>query len=80
MQALFLGSWISMISKKKIRLVGLKPNKDLAYMNVLFESGKVKPVIDGPYKLDEVSKAFKLFSKGEHKGKIVITVEHNDKN
>jgi NADPH:quinone reductase-like Zn-dependent oxidoreductase len=78
-QALLLGPWISMISKKKILIVGLKQNKDLAYINKLFESGKVKPVIDGPYNLDEIPKALWHFSKGTHKGKIVITVEHNDK-
>jgi len=74
LQALFLKPWISMIHKKHIRIVALKLNKDLAYMNELFEAGKVKPVIDGPYKLDEVPEAFRIFSKAEHKGKIVITI------
>ena len=78
-QALLLGPWISMISKKSIRIVALKKNKDLAYMNELFEAGKVKPVIDGPYKLDEVPEAFRHFAEGAHKGKVVITVEHNHK-
>ena len=78
-QALILGPWISMISKKKIRIVGLKQNKDLAYMNELFEAGKVKPVIDGPYKLSEVPEAIRYFGEGNHKGKVVITVEHNAK-
>ena len=73
-QALFLGPWISMISKKHIRLVTLKPNKDLLYMNELFEAGKIKSVIDGPYKLDDIQKAFRIFDKGEHKGKIIITL------
>ena len=71
-QALLLGPWISMISKKHIRIVALKPNKDLVYMNELFEAGKIKPVIDGPYKLEEVPEAFRIFGKGEHKGKVVI--------
>jgi NADPH:quinone reductase-like Zn-dependent oxidoreductase len=79
LQALFLGPWISMFNKKKICFVALKTNKDLAYMNELFEAGKVKPVIDEPYKLDEVPEAFRLFSKGTHKGKVVITVEHDYK-
>ena len=74
LQALFIGPWISMISKKHIRIVVLKPNKDLVYMNGLFETGKLKPVIDGPYKLDEVSNAFRIFGKGDHKGKLVITM------
>jgi NADPH:quinone reductase-like Zn-dependent oxidoreductase len=75
-QALILGPWISMISKKKICIVALKPNKDLAYINELFEAGKIKPVIDGPYTLDEVPYAFRLFGEGIHRGKIVITVDH----
>jgi NADPH:quinone reductase-like Zn-dependent oxidoreductase len=78
-QALLLGPLISMISKKNIRVVALKPNKDLAYMNELFEAGKVKPVIDGPYKLSEVPKAIRYFGEGNHKGKIVITLERNEK-
>ena len=73
-QALFLGPLISMISKKNIRVVFLKPNKDLAYMNELFEAGKVKPVIDGPYKLSEVPEAIRYFGEGNHKGKVIITL------
>ena len=71
---LFMSPWISMIHKKHIRLVALKQNKDLQYMNELFEAGKVKPVIDGPYKLDEIQKAFRIFDKADHKGKLVITM------
>lgn len=74
LQALFFRPWISLISKKHIRIVALKLNKDLVYMNELFEAGKIKPVIDGPYKLDQVPQAFRIFGKGEHKVKIVITV------
>ncbi len=68
-----------MVSKKLIRIVVLKPNKDLTYMNELFEAGKVKPVIDGPYKLSEVPEAMRYFGEGNHKGKIGITLEHNKK-
>lgn len=79
LQALLLGPWISITSKKKIRFVALKKNRDLAYMNELYEAGKVKPVIDGPYRLDEVPKAFRHFGEGAHKGKVIVTVEHNHK-
>jgi len=72
--ALLLGPWISMINKKHMRLVALKTNKDLGYMNELFEAGKLKPVIDGPYKLEEFHEAFRVFDKAEHKGKVVITM------
>ena len=71
---LFLAPVIRLIYKKHIRLVALKQNKDLVYMNELFEAGKMRPVIDGPYRLDQVPEAFRIFGKGEHKGKMVIKV------
>ncbi len=73
-QALIMGPWISMLRKKHIRIVALKTNKDLLYINELFEAGKIKPIIDGPYKLTEFLEAFKLFGKAAHKGKVVITM------
>ncbi|HEY6503275.1 MAG TPA: NAD(P)-dependent alcohol dehydrogenase [Chitinophagaceae bacterium] len=74
LQALLLAPLISIIYKKHIYIVALKTNKDLDYMNGLFETGKMKPVIDGPYRLHEVPEAFRIFGKGEHKGKVVITI------
>jgi NADPH:quinone reductase-like Zn-dependent oxidoreductase len=73
-QALVLGPLIRIFSKRHIRIVMLKPNKDLAYMSELFEAGKVRPVIDERYNLGETSEAFKKFGRSEHKGKIVITI------
>jgi len=78
LQALLFKSWIKLINKKNISIVALKQNKDLGYMTELFESGKLKPVIDGSFKLEEVPKALKMFGKGEHKGKLVITIEHKN--
>ena len=74
-QALLLWwPWISMTTKKKIRIVSLKANRDLAYMRELFESGQVVPVIDRTYSLSEIAQAFRRFAEGRHKGKVVITV------
>jgi len=72
--ALILKPLISIFSKKKVGIVMLKPNKDLVYMNELYQSGTVKPIIDGHYSLEEVPKRFSLFGKAAHKGKIVISV------
>ena len=72
--ALILKPLIAIFSKKKVGIVILKPNKDLVYMNELYQSGTVKPIIDGHYSLEEVPKAFSLFGKAAHKGKIVILV------
>jgi NADPH:quinone reductase-like Zn-dependent oxidoreductase len=74
-QTLLLLPFISVFSKKKVSIVALKPNKDLAYINELFETGKVKPIIDGYYKLEDVPNAFRLFAQAGHKGKIVISVD-----
>ncbi len=74
-QFLFLWPLISMTSKKAIRIVALKPNKDLAYMTELFEAGKVKPVIERFRDLSEVPEAMRYFGTGNHKGKVVITLE-----
>lgn len=69
-----------MTSKKKIGLGAWKPNKkeDLNFLKELFEAAKVKPVIDRRYPLHEVPEAFRYLAEGRSKGKLVITVEHND--
>jgi NADPH:quinone reductase-like Zn-dependent oxidoreductase len=48
-------------------------------MNELLEAGKVVPVIDRRYPLSEVPEAFRYFGEGHAQGKVVITMEHNNK-
>jgi NADPH:quinone reductase-like Zn-dependent oxidoreductase len=74
LQVVALGPLMSRLYHKHVRLVILKPNKDLAYMNELFEAGKLVPVIDRPYRLADVPEAFRLFGTGNHKGKIIVTI------
>ena len=74
LQILLVSPLVQVTTRKKICIVALKPNKDLTYMSELFEAGMVKPVIDGPYRLEDVPKAFTLFRQGLHKGKVVITI------
>lgn len=75
LQVFLTGPFISLFTKKKLCVVALKTNKDLVYMCELFESGKVKPVIDEhAYQLEDVPQAFRLFGKAGHKGKMVISV------
>jgi NADPH:quinone reductase-like Zn-dependent oxidoreductase len=64
--------WISIFSTKRIYIVALKPNKDLNYISELFEAGKIRPVIDGPFNLSEAAKAIQYFGEGKHSGKVVI--------
>jgi NADPH:quinone reductase-like Zn-dependent oxidoreductase len=78
-QAIFLGPLLSITGSKKMGILMLKPNKDLAFMKELVAAGKVVPVIDKRYPLSKVPEALRYFGKGEAKGKVVITVENNDK-
>ncbi len=79
-QAMFLGPLISMIGSKKMGSMMAKPNqKDLAFMKELLEAGKVVPVIDRRYTLSEVPEALRYLGEGHAKGKVVITLEHNNK-
>lgn len=74
LQVLILSPLIKLIFKKHFRMVFLKMNKDLNFMNELFEIGKMNPVIDGHYKLEEIKEAFDYYRKEKQKGKIVITI------
>ncbi|MGI9227659.1 MAG: NAD(P)-dependent alcohol dehydrogenase [Gammaproteobacteria bacterium] len=74
-QALFFSPIIRFFIKKNVHVLGLKPNKDLDYMNKLLEAGHVKPVIDGPYKLSNAIDAIQHFGEGNHNGKVIITME-----
>lgn len=74
LEAMFLGPWLAMTTRKRIRLVILEQNRDLAHLSELFEAGKLVPVIDGPYRLSEVPEAMRHFAAGRHKGKVVVTV------
>lgn len=73
-QLLFLWPWFSMFENKKMGLLMHKPNKGLAFMKELFETGKVFPVIDRCFPLSEVADAFRYYSEGQVQGKIIITM------
>jgi NADPH:quinone reductase-like Zn-dependent oxidoreductase len=79
-QAILLGPWMSKIDGKKMGSVSAKPNqKDLVFMKGLIEAGKVVPVIDKRYPLSEAAEALRYLGEGHARGKVVITVEHNNK-
>jgi len=55
------------------------PNaNDLLYIRDLIEAGKVKPVIDRTYSLDETPAAFRYLEEEHARGKVVIVVATGD--
>jgi NADPH:quinone reductase-like Zn-dependent oxidoreductase len=79
-QAMLLGPWLSRNGNQKMGNLLAKPNqKDLVFVEELLEAGKVVPVIDRRYPLDETAEAIRYLEAGHAKGKVVITVEQNNK-
>ncbi len=55
------------------------PNhEDLVVMKELIEADKIAPVIDRTYPLSETPEAFRYLEEDHARGKVVITVEHNN--
>ncbi len=76
-QIFLLGPLYGSLVKKKFRMVRLKPNKDLEYLNRLYIEGKLRPVIHAPFELEEIRRAFELFAAGRHQGKLVLEVNQS---
>ena len=70
----FAKGLISKYTGKYMNLLTLTPNKDLTYLNALFDEGKIFPVIDGPFSLAAVPHALQYFGEGKHTGKVVISI------
>jgi len=80
LQAMLLGPFLSLIGSKKMCNFMAKLNKkDLVFMKELLEAGKVVPVIDRRYPLSEVPEAIRYLEEGHARGKVVITLEYNEK-
>ena len=79
-QAMLMGSWMSETGGKKMGGVSAKRSqKDLVIIKELLEAGKVVPVIDRRYPLSEAAEALRYLGAGHARGKVVITVENNNK-
>ncbi len=79
-QAMLLGPWISMAGSKKMGGVSAKVKQDdLVFIKELLEAGRVRPVIGRRYPLSEVPEALQYLGEGHARGKVVITLEQNNK-
>ena len=70
---------LSWFGSQKLMTFLARPNKeDLAIMRELMTTGKVRPVIDKRYRLNEVPEAIRYLKEGHARGKVVITLEVDD--
>jgi NADPH:quinone reductase-like Zn-dependent oxidoreductase len=79
-----LARWITalvlspFVSQKFVMFMARSNKEDLTIVRELLEAGKVTPVIDRRYKLSEVPAAMRYLEEGHARGKVVITLEHDD--
>jgi NADPH:quinone reductase-like Zn-dependent oxidoreductase len=62
------------VSQKLGSFLAKPDSDDLQFLKELIEAGKVKPVIDRTYSLNEAPEAIRYLEEGHARGKVVITV------
>jgi NADPH:quinone reductase-like Zn-dependent oxidoreductase len=60
-------------SRNAVFFIAKITRPDLAALRALVEDGKVKPVVERTYRLDEAAEAFRYLGTGHVQGKLVIT-------
>jgi NADPH:quinone reductase-like Zn-dependent oxidoreductase len=61
-----------LLGRRNLHIVALKSNKNLDTLAPLVSNGTLKPVIDGPYALEDAPRLVRHFGEGRHTGKVVM--------
>ena len=70
--------WTSIAGGKKLKGgVAMENPERMNFIAELAAAGKLKPVIDRHYPLEQIAEAFKYVERGHKKGNVVITVAHS---
>jgi NADPH:quinone reductase-like Zn-dependent oxidoreductase len=62
------------VSQRMVSFLAHQNQDDLAFLSELLQAGKITPVIDRTYPLNEVPEAVRYLETGHARGKVVITV------